>query len=203
METDELFRSVNECLTNPVSDILQNFSLEKSKTYYEKWAKQWNAGDYKSNPANKVEEVSFAFASLSELSWNATQAQNLYNNLKKEEFNRGVEWYIYGHNVVVQRNRLKSFDEWLHDGLKDALIMAYDCPEDWARKIIERKLWAWNYTNTQVHMFAEWKINKEKLKRLWHYEKYQVIEWRNLEEDIEEAKKKLEESNVTVLKLKM
>ena len=201
-----LLEDVKKCLTDPVSDILQNFSLEKSKLYYEKWAKQWNAWDYKFNPANKLEEVSFAFASLSELGLVTTQAHNLYTNLKKEEFNKWVDWYIYGTNIVVQWNRLKSFDEWLHDGLKDALIMAYKTPEDGARKIIERKHWDWMYTNCAIHMFAEWIITEDMLKRLGQYEKYQEIEWRDIEEDIEQAKKALEdmkENNVTVLTLKM
>ena len=200
---NDLLENVKKCLTDPIEDILQNFSLEKSRTYYAKWAKQWEMGDYKFNLANKLEEVSFPFASLTELSWNATQAQNLYNNLKREDFNKWVGWYIYGQNIVVQWNRLKTFDEWLHDWLKDALIMAYKTPEDWARKVIEKELWDWMYTNGAVHLFAEWTITKDILKRLGQYEKYQEIEWRNIEEDIEEAKKKLEEKNVTVLKLKM
>lgn len=65
---NDLLENVKKCLTDPIADILQNFSLEKSRTYYAKRAKQWNMGDYKFNPANKLEEVSFPFASLTELS---------------------------------------------------------------------------------------------------------------------------------------
>ena len=132
----------------------------------------------------------------------------MYNNLKKEEFNKWVDWYIYGQNIVVIWYRLKSFDEWLHDGLKDALIMACDCPEDWARKILEKKIWKWMYTNVAIHLFADWEIWMDVLKRLWQYEKFQPIENRDIEKDIEEAKRALEdleEGNkpVTVLTFKI
>ena len=59
-------------------------------------------------------------------------------------------------------------------------------------------------------MYVDWKINDETLKRLWQYEKYQHMEDRDIEKDIEEAKRALlwmEEDNkkgdVTVLTLKM
>ena len=133
---DALLNSVQECLVNPIHSIKENFSKSKSLEFYEKWAKQWESWNYKQNPAVKKEEVSFDFGSLFELEWNAWQARNLYNNLKKEEFNKWVDWYIYGQNIVVIWYRLKTFDEWLHDGLKDAIIMTYDCPEDWSRMVI-------------------------------------------------------------------
>lgn len=206
LEYYNLKEDINKCLTDPVFDILQNFSLEESEEWYEKRKKQWDSWNYKQNPAVKKEEVSFDFSSLSELWLMTTQAHNLYVNLKKEEFNKWVDWYIYGQNIVVIWYRLKTFDEWLHDGLKDALIMARDCPEDWARKILEKKIWKWMYTNAVIHLFAEWYISIAALKRLWKYEEYSKIEWRNIEEDIEQAKKALKDlkgSNVTVLKLKV
>lgn len=207
---NNLLEDVKKCMTDPVSDILLNFSIEKSRKGYEDRKKQWESGSFRNNPAVKKEEVSFEFISLLELEANANQARNLYNNLKKEDFNKWVDWYMCGQNIVVSWYRLKSFDEWLHDWLKDALIMAIDCPEDWARMVIEKELGEGKYTNTAIHMFIEWKIDNETLKRLWQYERYQHIEDRDIEKDIEEAKKALlwmEEDNkkgtVTVLTLKM
>lgn len=207
---NNLLEDVKKCMTDPVSDILLNFSIEKSRKGYEDRKKQWESGSFRNNPVVKKEEVSFEFADLFELEWNTSQARNLYNNLKKEDFNKWVDWYIRGQNIVVIWYRLKSFDEWLHDWLKDALIMATECPEDWARMIIERKLGEGKYTNTAIHMYIEWKIDNETLKRLWQYERYQRIEDRDVEKDIEEAKKALlwmEEDNkkgdVTVLTLKV
>lgn len=207
---NNLLEDVKKCMTDPVSDLLLNFSLEKSKEWYEKREKQWDSWSYRQNPAAKKEEVSFDFTDLFELEWNAWQARNLYNNLKKEDFNKWVDWYIYWQNIVVSWYRLKTFDEWLHDWIKEALTMAYNSPEDWARMIIERQLWDGKYTNTAIHMYVEWKIDNETLKRLWQYEKYQYIDGRNVEKDIEEAKKALlwmEEDNkkgdVTVLTFKM
>lgn len=201
---EDLLNSVCQCLAEPTFSIQKNFSIEESKKYYEKWKKQWDNGDYKQNLAVKREEVSFDFGSLSELWLMSTQAHNLYTNLKKEDFNKWVDWYIYGQNIVVSWYRLKSFDEWLHDWLKDALIMACDCPEDWARMIIERELGERHYTNAMIHMFAEWKIDKETLKRLWTYEKYSRIEWLDIEKAIEKCEELLDgEEETTVLTFKI
>lgn len=207
---NNLLEDVKKCMTDPVSDILLNFSIEKSRKGYEDRKKQWERGNFRDNPAVKNEEVRFEFTSLFELEWNAVQARNLYNNLKKESFNKWVDWYMRGQNIVVSWYRLKTFDEWLHDWLKDALVMAIDCPEDWARMVVEKGLGEGKYTNTAIHMYVEWKIDNETLKRLWQYERYQHIEDRDVEKDIEEAKKALlwmEEDNkkdaVTVLTLKM
>lgn len=207
---NNLLEDVKKCMTDPVSDILLNFSLEKSRKGYEDRKKQWESGSFRNNPAVKKEEVSFAFADLYEAANQCCQAHNMYNNLKEQDFNKWVDWYMCGQNIVVSWYRLKSFDEWLHDWLKDALIMAIDCPEDWARMVIEKELGEGKYTNAAIHMYVEWKIDNETLKRLWQYEKYQHIEDRDVEEDIEEAKKALlwmEEDNkkdtVTVLTLKM
>jgi len=153
---NNLLEDVKKCMTDPVSDLLLNFSLEKSKEWYEKREKQRDSWSYRQNPAVKKEEVSFDFGDLFELEWNAWQARNLYNNLKKEDFNKWVDWYIYWQNIVVSWYRLKTFDEWLHDWIKEALTMAYNSPEDGARKVIEKELGEWMYTNTAVHMFAEW-----------------------------------------------
>lgn len=207
---NNLLEDVKKCMTDPVSDILLNFSIEKSRKGYEDRKKQWERGSFRDNPAVKNEEVSFDFGSLSELWLVSVQAHNLYTNLKKESFNKWVDWYTYWQNIVVSWYRLKSFDEWLHDWLKDALIMATECPEDWARMVIEKELGEGKYTNAAIHMYVEWKIDNETLKRLWQYERYQRMEGRDVEKDIEEAKKALlwmEEDNkkdaVTILTLKM
>lgn len=207
---NNLLEDVKKCMTDPISDLLLNFSLEKSKEWYEKRKKQWESGGITNNPVAKKEEVSFDFGSLSELWLMAAQAHNLYINLKKEDFNKWVGRYMYGQNIVVSWYRLKTFDEWLHDWIKEALILAYQLPEDGARKVLERELGEWTYTNTAIHMYVEWKIDNETLKRLWQYEKYQNIDDRDVEKDIEEVKKALlwmEEDNkkgtVTVLTFKM
>lgn len=202
-----LLEDVKKCMTDPIYDIIQNFSLEKSREGYKKRVKQWESGWYSNNPAAKEETVSFPFTSLSEMGLVSIQAHNLYVNLKKESFNKWVDWYVYGQNIVVSWYRLKTFDEWLHDGIKDAIIQASDNPEDGVRLLLEKKLGGWVYHNTTIHLFAEWVIDEETLKRLWTYEKYQSIKGRDIEEDIEQAKKALEDmkenNNVTVLTLKM
>lgn len=217
-ETDNLLEDVKKCLTDPVFDVTRNFSLKKSREYYEKWEKAWNNWNYKQNPAVKEEEVSFDFGSLSELWLMATQAHNMYVNLKREDFNKWVDWYIYWQNIVVGWYRLKTFDEWLHDWLRGAISEAYQTPEDWVRILLERELGKWVYTNTAIHLYAEGKISKEILKRLGTYEKYMHLEDGDIEEDIIQAKKSLEDieecnkveeiinmlkrRNTTVLKLK-
>lgn len=207
---NNLLEDVKKCMADPISDILLNFSIEKSREGYNERVKQWESWSFRQNPAVKKEEIGFDFGSLSELWLVTTQAHNLYVNLKREDFNKWVDWHIYWQNIVVSWYRLKSFDEWLHDWLKDAIIMACDCPEDWARMVLERQLWEGKYTNTAIHMYVEWKIDNETLKRLWQYEKYQYIDGRDIEKDIEEVKKALlwmeednKKSNVEVLTFKM
>lgn len=182
-----LLEDVQKSMVDPVYDILQNFSLEKSKEHYEKRAKQWNMWDFRLNLANKEEQEVFPFTTLTELAEQSVEAQNLFDHLRKEDFFRGCEWAVYWQNVVVRWNRLKTFDEWLWDWLKDAITLHYKEPEEWARKIIERKLGKWYYGNVEIHMFAEWLISEDVLSRLGKYEWPQRIEWRNIEKDIETA----------------
>lgn len=207
MKKTNLLEDVQKCMVDPIYDIIQNFSLDKSKTYYAKWADQWAMGDYLQNPADKLEAVSFAFANLDELSLKSIEAQNTYINMKRQDYIKGCEWEIYWQNIVVSWHRLKTFDEWLHDGLKDALTIHYKSPEDGIRRMLNREL-GWYYQNDAIHLFTEWKIDEEILERLGHYEPPQAIEGRDLENDIEEAIKALKDieennKNVTVLKLKM
>lgn len=206
---NNMLEDVQKCMTDPIYDICKNFSLEKSRAYYEKWERQWNSGGYNKNPADKHEEISFAFTSLDELAIKSIEAQNTYVNLKRKDFIKGCDWYIYWQKIIVSWHRLKTFDEWLHDGLKDALAIHYKSPEDGIRRMLNRE-WGWYYQNDAIHLFAEWKIDEESLKRLGHYEPAQAIEGRDIEKDIEEATKALkdmEENNkpndVEVLTLKM
>ena len=194
---DNMLEDVQKCMVDPIYDICKNFSLQKSREGYEKRVKQWESGWYTNNPAAKEESVNFDFASLSELGLFSIQAHNLYVNLKKESFNKWVDWYIYGQNIVVSWYRLKTFDEWLHDGIKDALTIHYKSPEDGVRRMLNRE-WGWYYQNDAIHLFAEWKIDEESLKRLGHYEPAQAIEGRDIEKDIEDATRALydlEENN--------
>lgn len=39
----QLREDVTKCMTDPIYDIIQNFSLEKSKEWYEKRKKQWES----------------------------------------------------------------------------------------------------------------------------------------------------------------
>ncbi len=199
----KLLATVRKCLAEPTCSIGENFSFVKSLVHYNKWVKQRESWNRKQNSAVKKEEVSFEFTSLTELSWNATQAYNLYTNIKKEDFNKWVEWYIYGQNIVVSWHRLKTFEEWLHDWLREALIMACNYPEDGVRLILERELWKGNYTNTMIHMFAEWKLDEETLTRLGQYEKYQSINWVDIEKAIDYCIDPQNRKDVEVLTLKM
>jgi len=204
---NNMLEDVQKCMVDPIYDICKNFSLQKSREGYEKRVKQWESGWYKNNPAAAEETVSFPFTSLSEMGLVSIQAHNLYTNLKTKDFNKWVDWYVYWQNVVVSWHRLKTFDEWLHDGIKDALTIHYKSPEDWVRRLLNRE-WGWYYQNDAIHLFAEWKIDEESLKRLGHYEPAQAINDRDIEKDIKEATKALKDmedcnKNVTVLTLKM
>ena len=161
---NNLLEDVKKCMTDPISDILLNFSIEKSRKGYDERVKQWESWSFRQNPAVEKEEVSFDFGSLSELWLVTTQAHNLYVNLKREDFNKWVDWCIYGQNIVVSWYRLKSFDEWLHDWLKDALVMAIDCPEDWARMVVEKGLGEGKYTKKFCNLSCSASFNNKSRK---------------------------------------
>lgn len=198
-ETLELCQKI---MVDPIADIKQNFSLEKSKFHYDKWAKQREMGDRYQNPADKHEEVAIDFGGLDDLAIKSIEAHNLYINIKAKEFFKGVDWYLRWHSIVVSWHRLKTFDEWLHDWLKDAITQHYKDPERSVQKILREKFNGWFYSNTDIHLWLEWKVDDEVLERLGKYEQCQSIEDRDLEKDIDDAKKALLESGITVLTLK-
>lgn len=207
---NNLREDVEKCLTDPVYDIVKNFSLEKSKEFYSKWEEAWNSWTYTNNPAVKKEKEEFEYKTLDELEKISREAKMFFYNMRDMPvYYKNVGWEMKYDKIIVHWVRFKTFDEWLHDGLKDALIQASDCPEDGARQIIERELGKGIYSNTAIHMFAEWKIDADTLKRLGTYEKYMHMDDRDIEEDIEQARKALEDleennkGSVTVLTLKM
>lgn len=206
-ETLELCQQI---MIDPITDIKHNFSIEKSRFHYEKYATQWSLGDIYQNPADKHEEVSFAYAWLDDLATQAIQAHNLFVNMKKADFVKKVDWYTYWQNVIVSWHRLKTFEEWLHDWLKDAITQHYREPEKSIQKILRERFSEWYYSNTDMHLRLEWKIDDETLQRLGKFEKPQAIKDRDLEEDIQAATEMLLEmekgekkSNVTVLTLRI
>lgn len=199
-ETLELCQKI---MVDPIVDIKQNFSLEKSKFHYEKWAKQREMGDRHNNPADKHEEVVMDFGGLDELAVKSIEAHNLYTNIKAKEFFKGADWHLRWHSIVVSWHRLKTFDEWLHDWLKDAITQHYKDPERSVQKILREKFDGWFYSNTDMHLWLEWKIDDEILERLGRYENERTINDRDLEKDIDDAKKALLESGITVLTLKV
>lgn len=191
IEEENLLEDVKKCLTDPIYNITQNFSLQKSREYYNKWAKQWEMWDYNLNLANKVEELHFPFTNLDELAIKSIEAQNVYTNLKKEDYIKWCSWCVYWQDVVVRWNRLKTFEEWLYDGLKDALKSFYKEPEWGVRKMLIEKLGKWYYENTEIHLFAAEKIDEDVLLRLWQYEEPRSVEDRDIEEDILSARQAL------------
>lgn len=207
---NELLEKVQKCMTDPVYDLSQNFSLEKSREYYNKWVEEWNEWHYEWNPAAKVESETFSFEDLKWMACASSQAMIFYDNIKNVEFVKEAEWFITNDGVVVDWYRLKTFSEWLTEWITDALMQAYRTPENAVRKILEKELGKGFYENTEIHLFVEWKIDEETLKRLWTYEKYQPIEGRDVKEDIKEVLKNMwvdieetTEKEVEVLTLKM
>lgn len=207
---DNLLEDIQKCMTDPVSDVLQNFSLEKSRKFYKKHVEEWNADLYEANPVALHSVETFAFETLEEMGQQSKQAETMVYNLQGLAFVKWVKWEIRWKNIVVSWYRLKTFDEWLEFWLMDALELARSMPEDWARQILERKLGDWTYTNTAIHMYIEWVLTKKQLERLSKYEWYRSIEEWDLSEEVQKAKDALEDmeeenskKDVTVLTLKM
>lgn len=210
---DNLLEDIQKCMTDPVSDVLQNFSLEKSRKFYKKHVEEWDADLYEDNPAALHSVETFTFETLEEMGQQSKQAETMVYNLQKLEFVKWVGWKIRWKNIIVSWYRLKTFDEWLEFWLMDALELASSTPEDWVRQILEKELGGGTYTNTAIHMYIEWELTKKQLERLSKYENYRSIENRDMDEDVktakyaledmEEEKEEEEKKNITVLTLKM
>lgn len=195
---NNLLEDVKKCLVDSVYDITQNFSLEKSRTYYNLWKEKWDRWDYRLNPVAVLERFDFNYSNLAELSLKSMEAQNLYSNIDKDDLFKWVRYCVITWMIRVEWYRLKTFDEWLEQWLKDALMMHYKNPEDWARKVLQKRLWKWLYDNSSIHMYVEWEITEEQLHRLATYELPRKITWWDIDDDIYQAKKALydmEENN--------
>lgn len=193
---NSLRSKIKRVLKDPIADVVLNYSVEKAEEYYTKACKQWEQGDYQGWAKVDVHETEvFPFGCLEDAAEQAKLAQNLYNNMKKEDkpYIRKLDWYLYGQNFVVSWHRLKTWDEYLHDGIKDALEQAYKNAEGGARLILERETDIKNASNTDIHCFAEWIIDKETLERLSKYEPNTVFKGRDVEEDIKQCIKELDE----------
>lgn len=208
--TDNLLEDVQKCMTDPIYNVVKNFSLENSRKYYKKRASKWENEEYEDNPAVKREVETFPYADLEEMTKVSKEASTFMKNLESKDFFRDPTWDVRYDNIVITWLRLKTFDEWLHDWLYEALCMAYKMPEDGVRMILNKELWKWIYTNTAIHLYIDWKIDKETLQRMGQYEWYRKIVDRDIEEDIKQVRKTLEDTeeendkkDVVVLTFKM
>lgn len=92
------------------------------------------------------------------------------------------EWYMVGDNeVVVMWSRLKTFDEWLNQWLKDALCNAIRDPYEKARDLLCEKLNIPFLTRSAVDAFVEEEVNEEQLQAIFQewdgrYEKVDVCD---------------------------
>lgn len=202
---NSLRAKVRRVLKDPIANVVLNYSVEKAKEYYDKAAKQWESWDYQGwAKVDKHEEISFDFANLESASQQAKEAHNLYTNMLKENksYIKKLDWYLYGQNFVVSWHRMKTFEEYLHDWIKDALTRAYKDAEWGAKLVLEKELDLGIVSRSGIHCFAEWIIDAETLERLSKFEPATKFDWRDIEKDVEkciEALNARKEKNETAL----
>lgn len=80
---DNLLEDVQKCMSDPIYNVIKNFSLEKSEEHYKKWVEKWNEHVYEGNPAVVVESETFPFTNLEEMSRRSNEAQILMDNMKE------------------------------------------------------------------------------------------------------------------------
>lgn len=113
--TDNLLEDVQKCMTDPIYNVVKNFSLENSRKYYKKRANKWENEEYEDNPAVKREVETFPYADLEEMTKVSKEASTFMKNLESKDFFRDPTWDVRYDNIVITWLRLKTFDEWLHD----------------------------------------------------------------------------------------
>lgn len=202
---DALLEDTKRCLVDPVFNVVRNFSKEKSEDYYKLHADEWARWIIIWNPAGKVERIELPYSDLSEMSAKSKEADTLINNMSKLDYIKWLHWVLEWNAIVIKWQRLKTFDEWLEDGLRDALESAIEWPEEWARIMLRNEWHTGWYSNAAIHIYAEWKIDIDTLDRLGEWEMPNSIKDVNLDEALEKAKEDLEkgDSNVTVLQCKV
>lgn len=187
-----ILEDVKKSIEDPVYWVSLNYSLEKCEEYYDKRVKQWDNWDsnpYSNQWAKREEEV-IPFNDLLDLPDAVKQAKTLMNNLKEKDWVKKVNYEVKPNSIVVTWYRLKTFDEWLENGLEDALEKANrDIYAD-ARLYLHNKCGIdWYIWDEEIAAFASGLINLDTLKFLHTRYPTKRFEWRDMKEDIKELKR--------------
>lgn len=166
-----LVEDVKKTLTDPIYNVTHNFSLEKSREFYDMWVGQFDLWYVEFNPAVTEEFEVFEYDTLEELQDIIVEAKGLLKALI-EMPHTAKEWYMVGDNeVVVTWLRLKTYDEWLDDWLEDALYNAISNPYGKASEMLEDKLGLSFITAGWVDAFVEEKVSEEALQMIFSWKK--------------------------------
>lgn len=166
-----LVEDVKKTLTDPIYNVTHNFSLEKSREFYDMWVAQFNKWYVEFNPAVTEEFEVFEYDTLEELQDIIVEAKGLLNVLIDMP-HTDKEWYMVGDGeVVITWLRLKTYDEWLDDWLEDALYNAISNPYGKSSEMLEDKLWLAFITAGWIDAFVEEKVNEEALQMIFNWKK--------------------------------
>lgn len=195
-EEKNILEDVKKSIGDPVYGVSLNYNLDTCEEFYNKRVKQWNNGDTKpsSNPWVTREEERIPYSDLLDLPDAVKQAKTLIENLKEKDWIKNIEYEVLPKAIVVHWNRLKTFDEWLEEGLGDALRKAYTNVFNDARLYLHNKCWVDGYIwDEEIAALNSWLINLDTFKFLHSRHPSKSFEWRNTEEDIKALKKLLYE----------
>lgn len=175
-----LLEDIEKSLEDPIYGVCQNYSLDKCEDYYNKHVMEWGAGICIWNPAAAYEVEIIEMNDVCDIASAGRQAANLVASLKDAPFFKEVWYSVKQNEIVVHWFRLKTFDEWLEKGIKDALKDTY---ED-------------KYSNAKILL-----ANQEKEWFEWRNIEEDIKEVKRILYDRAEDPK--EEKTVTVLQLKI
>lgn len=166
-----LVEDVKKTFTDPIYNVTHNFSLEKSREFYDMWVAQFNKWYVEFNPAVTEEFEVFEYDTLEELQDIIVEAKGLLKALIGMP-HTAKEWYmVWDSEVIITWLRLKTYDEWLELWLWDALSNALLYPYEKAKKILKDKLELDFITAGWVDAFVEWKVDEEALQIIFSWKK--------------------------------
>lgn len=190
-----LVEDVKKTLTDPIYNVTHNFSLEKSREFYDGWVEEFDKWHIEFNPAVTEEFEVFEYDTLEELQDIIVEAKGLLKALIDMP-HTAKEWYMVGDNeVVVTWLRLKTYDEWLETWIEDALYNATSSPYDKAIEMLEDKLGLPYITEGWVDAFIEGKVSEDALQMIFGYHsKYTEVDvcddcFKNMVEEIKRVLK--------------
>lgn len=152
-----LVEDVKKAILDPVYGVSLNFSLEKAREWYDKKVSSWHFSAY------EEECERFEWGNDKEMQEKMAEATNLFISVKNMSRVKNATINVYTTCAYVERERLKTFEEYLDEWLSDALKNSYENPaHNWAL-ILERELWV-KVTDDEAYLFSIGALDEDSIR---------------------------------------